>query len=93
MRIGLNTPDPQPVSAEQATKSSSATTNQTGTSRTGNSSASSQDHDTVTLSALSTQALGTPDLRQGLIERLKQSISSGQYTLDPHEIAESMLSN
>jgi flagellar biosynthesis anti-sigma factor FlgM len=89
MRIGLNAPDPQPVSAEQAQKSSTAATNYSGPSGAGDKSAFSQD--TVTLSALATQALRTPEVRQGLIDRLKQSISGGQYQLDPHEIADAML--
>lgn len=89
MRIGLNTPapDPQSVSTEQAKQTSGAAANQTG--RAGEASSSSQD--TVTLSSLSTQALATPDVRQDVVARIKQSIDSGQYQIDPKAIAESML--
>jgi flagellar biosynthesis anti-sigma factor FlgM len=89
MRIGLNTTDPQSVSAEQATKSSAAATNQSAPSATGDKSDASQDR--VTLSALATQALGMPEVRQGTVDSLRQSISSGQYPLDPNEIADAIL--
>jgi hypothetical protein len=54
MRIGLNTPDPQSVSAEQAQKASTAATNQSQPAPASDKAAPSQDK--VTLSALATQA-------------------------------------
>lgn len=91
MRIGLNnSPDPQPVSAEQTTKSSTSAANQSASAPAGDKSALSQDR--VTLSVLASQALSTPEVRQPLIDRLKQGIQSGQYQIDPRAIAESMLS-
>ena len=89
MRIGLNQPDPQSISAEQAQKSSTAATNQSETSPSGDKNALSQDR--VTLSALATQALGMPEVRQGTVDSLRQSINSGEYQLDPHEIADAIL--
>jgi flagellar biosynthesis anti-sigma factor FlgM len=89
MRIGLNTPDPQAVSAEQAQKASTAATNQSQPAPASDKAASSQDK--VTLSALATQALGMPEVRQATVDSLRQSISNGQYQLDPHEIADAIL--
>jgi flagellar biosynthesis anti-sigma factor FlgM len=90
MRIGLNNaPDTQALSAEQAKKSSSSATNQAKTSGAVNQAPLSED--TVTLSALSTQALSQPEVRQGLVDSLKQSVSSGQYKLDPKAIADAIL--
>jgi flagellar biosynthesis anti-sigma factor FlgM len=90
MRIGLNQPDPQSISAEQAQKSSTTATNQSQpSSSAADKSAVSEDR--VTLSALASQALGMPEVRQGTVDSLKQSISNGQYQLDPHEIADAIL--
>jgi flagellar biosynthesis anti-sigma factor FlgM len=89
MRIGLNTTDPQSISAEQAKKSSTTATNQTESARAADKTAPSEDR--VTLSALATQAMGMPEVRQSQVDNLRESISSGQYNLDPHEIANAIL--
>jgi flagellar biosynthesis anti-sigma factor FlgM len=89
MRIGLNTPDPQSISAEQAKKSATTATNQSEPSRAVDKSPLSEDR--VTLSALATQALGMPEVRQAQVDDLRQSISSGLYKLDTHEIANAIL--
>jgi flagellar biosynthesis anti-sigma factor FlgM len=89
MRIGLNTPDPQSTAAEQAKKPSTAVTNQPEPSVAANKNVFSQDK--VTLSALASQALGLPEVRQGQVDSLRQSINNGQYHLDPHEIADAIL--
>jgi len=90
MRIGLNTPDPQSISAEQAKKPSTAATNQSeATLASDKTTALSQDK--VTLSALATQALGQPEVRQDRVDSLRQSINRGQYKLDPNEIADAIL--
>ena len=47
--------------------------------------------DTVTLSTLATQALSLPEVRQGQVDSLRQSVNSGQYQLDPHQIADAIL--
>ncbi|MFZ0686010.1 MAG: flagellar biosynthesis anti-sigma factor FlgM [Terriglobales bacterium] len=90
MRIGLNAPDQQQSIAAEQTKSSSPVTSQSDSMSVGDKTGLSQD--TVTLSALSTQALSQPEVRQNLVDSLKQSISSGQYNLDPRQIADSILS-
>ena len=89
MRIGLNTTDPQPVAAEQAKKSVPAGVNQTDLSPAGDKTTLSQDK--VTLSSLASQALSQPEVRQSLVDNLRQSIGSGQYKLDPSGIADAIL--
>jgi flagellar biosynthesis anti-sigma factor FlgM len=91
MRIGLNTPDTQGISAEQPKKASTAATNQSETSPESEKTSLSQDR--VTLSALASQAMGLSEVRQGQVESLRQSINKGQYQLDPHEIAAAILRN
>ncbi|MGA2744104.1 MAG: flagellar biosynthesis anti-sigma factor FlgM [Candidatus Sulfotelmatobacter sp.] len=101
MRIGLNNPDPQSVSTEQSSitadqvkkPSVAATQSQPATASTSDSSSETTglSQDRVTLSALASQALGLPEVRQGAVDSLRQSISNGQYKLDPSSIADAML--
>ena len=90
MRIGLNTPDPQSILAEPTKKPSTSATGRSESSPLGDQTDLSRD--TVTLSALATQALGLPEVRQHQVDALRQSINSGQYQLDPHQIADAILS-
>ncbi|MGB8011397.1 MAG: flagellar biosynthesis anti-sigma factor FlgM [Terriglobales bacterium] len=91
MRIELNnTPDPQSVSTDQAKKSSvAATANQLEPQVSSDQAALPEDQ--VTISSLATQALNQPEVRQGLVDSLRQSITSGQYNLDPSAIADAIL--
>jgi flagellar biosynthesis anti-sigma factor FlgM len=102
MRIGLNNPDPQSVPTEQASitadqvkKPSTAAINQSQPAPTsisaGDGETTGLSQDRVTLSALASQALGLPEVRQGAVASLRQSISNGQYKLDPSSIADAML--
>ncbi|MGH9500016.1 MAG: flagellar biosynthesis anti-sigma factor FlgM [Terriglobales bacterium] len=88
MRIGLNSPDLTGVSTETAATSSTAA----GKTRP----ASSEDGDsfptdTVTISSLAQRAMQTPDIRHDQVSSLQQSVSDGQYRLEPTAIAEAML--
>ena len=89
MRIELNRVDLQSISTDQATKSSAVGTRHSDTSPVGDQLSFSQD--TLTLSALATQALATPEVRQSQVDSLRQSVSSGQYELDPSGIANAIL--
>ena len=48
--------------------------------------------DSVSISSLTTQAMQTPEIRQDKVDALRQAISSGNYKLDPEQIAGSILS-
>jgi len=87
MRIELNPPDPQGVSTEQ-TSTSSAVRN---TGQAAGEEADTFSTDTVTLSALASRALQTPEVRQDQVESLRQSIASGQYVVDAQGVASAML--
>jgi flagellar biosynthesis anti-sigma factor FlgM len=100
MRIGLNNPDPQSVSTEQASitadqvkKPSTAAINQSQPASISDSDSETNgfSQDRVTLSALASQALGLPEVRQGAVDSLRQSIHNGQYKLDPSSIADAIL--
>ncbi len=55
-----------------------------------------EDHATLTsdsasVGSLVSTALNTPEVRQGIVDSLRQTISSGQYAIDPASIAASMV--
>jgi flagellar biosynthesis anti-sigma factor FlgM len=89
MRIEINTPDMQSISAEQAKKSPVAATNTADPTRAGDETSFSQDK--VTLSALATQALGQPEVRQSLVDSLRQDVSAGRYEVNANQIADAIL--
>jgi flagellar biosynthesis anti-sigma factor FlgM len=70
---------------------------QVGTQNT-SQSGQTDEEDRATLTSTSTSvgslvstALGSPEVRQDLVESLRQSVNSGQYVLDPTQIAASIL--
>jgi flagellar biosynthesis anti-sigma factor FlgM len=88
MRIGLNTPDLTGVSTDTAATSSAAA----GKAHPASSEpGDSFPEDTVSISSLASRALQTPDLRHDQVSSLQQSVSNGDYELDPNAIAEAML--
>jgi negative regulator of flagellin synthesis FlgM len=92
MRIQSNQVSSNQIDLEQ---SSSSKLSQTSSSA---SSANVQDHasltnDSATVSALQQQAMAAPDVRQDKVDALKQQIASGEYKVDPGEVAKSMREN
>ena len=47
--------------------------------------------DSTSVGSLVSKAMSTPEIRQDLVNQLKQSVNSGQYKLDPSAIASSMI--
>jgi flagellar biosynthesis anti-sigma factor FlgM len=43
--------------------------------------------DSNSVLSLATQALSSPEVRQGTVDALRQAVSSGQYQVDPTRIA------
>lgn len=43
------------------------------------------------VSSLVSEAMNTPEIRQDKVESLQQAVASGQYQLDPYQIAGSMI--
>lgn len=48
--------------------------------------------DSVSIRSLAAQAMQTPEIRQDKVEALRQAISTGNYKIDPMQIAGSILS-
>ena len=90
MRIGLDAQNTPAVTNEKIKKSSASSANSVPASQLQGTQDSSDVH--VSLSALATRAMETPEVRQDKIDALRQSITSGQYQMDPNESAEAMLS-
>ena len=90
MRIGLNTPDPQGVSAHKPANSSASSSSNNASRMSAEKSEVSL-HDAASASALATRALQTPEVRQDRVDSLRQSIARGQYRLDAKASAEAML--
>lgn len=87
MRIGPNIPDLQGVSAAR-------TDNASSTSQAHSAAADESEslpEDTVTISTLTAKALQMPEVRQDKVDTLRQSVSSGQYQVDPYAIADAMV--
>jgi negative regulator of flagellin synthesis FlgM len=47
--------------------------------------------DTTSVSSLVSTALSSPEVRQGMVDSLRQVISNGQYQVDPTSIAAAMV--
>ena len=47
--------------------------------------------DSASVGSLASVALSSPEVRQNLVDSLKQSVNSGQYELNPGKIAASMV--
>lgn len=87
MRIGSNLPDLQGVLNDRAESSSSPSKARAASAEEGESFA----EDTVSISALTAKALQMPEVRQDKVDSLRQSVSNGQYELDPNMIAAAMV--
>jgi flagellar biosynthesis anti-sigma factor FlgM len=71
----------QKVNAEKAAKSDPSGTEDRATLTS----------DSASVSSLASTALSSPEVRQGMVDSLKQAVSSGQYELNPGKIAASMV--
>jgi flagellar biosynthesis anti-sigma factor FlgM len=47
--------------------------------------------DSQSIQSLTSQALNSPEIRQGKVDSLRQSVSSGQYQVSPSAIAGAMI--
>jgi len=88
MRIGSNLPDLQVVATAKLGVASSAANQARQVSA---DERDSVPQDEVSISVLTTQALETPEIRHDQVNNLEQSILSGEYRLDPGQIASAMM--
>ena len=49
--------------------------------------------DSQSVQALTSQALNSPEIRQGKVDTLRQSVGSGEYQIDPAAIAGAMIND
>jgi flagellar biosynthesis anti-sigma factor FlgM len=90
MRIDLSQLTSSQVSSEQDAKKVSS--QQVGASGgSGSEDRTTFTSDSSAVSGLVKQAMGSPEIRQDLVNQVKQSIDSGQYKLDPSAIASAMI--
>jgi len=90
MRIDLFNSAASQIANEQ----SSQQVNAQNTAKTGQSTAEDRatlTSDSSTVGSLVSTALSSPEIRQDKVDSLRQAISSGQYNLDPTQIAASMV--
>jgi flagellar biosynthesis anti-sigma factor FlgM len=48
--------------------------------------------DSTSVQSLTSQALNSPQVRQGTVDALRETVNSGQYQLDPAKIAAAIIS-
>ena len=87
MRIDLNGASLHGVDREENTKKPSGKAS--GASNLEDTASLSVD--TVSIAALTAQALGAPPVRQDRVDALRQTIQNGQYQVDPGQIAQAIL--
>jgi len=88
MRIGSNLPDLQVVATAKLGVASAAANQARQVSA---EERDSVPQDEVSISVLTTQALETPEIRHDQVNNLEQSVLSGEYRLDPGQIASAMM--
>jgi negative regulator of flagellin synthesis FlgM len=85
MKIEVNGPAasqvPDPRSAKQVSNSGPATSQSATVDRTTFYS------DSASVQSLVSQALKSPEIRQDKVDSIRQSVSNGQYQVDPTKIA------
>jgi flagellar biosynthesis anti-sigma factor FlgM len=87
MRIESNISDLQGISTDRTESPSSA--NKARTASTEESE--SFPEDTVSISTLTAKALQSPEVRQDKVDSLQQSVSNGEYQIEPSAIAAAMV--
>jgi len=87
MRIDLNSISLNNIEREDKTKKAAG--KHSGTANIEDKATLSSD--SLDISALKSQALASPEVRQDKVEALRQQVQSGQYKVDADEIAKSIL--
>jgi len=90
MRIDLNSNAANQIASEQSPKQVSGAKREHDAGHV--ESTATLSTDSVSISSLTAQAMQTPEVRQDKVDALRQAISTGNYKLDPLQIAGSILS-
>jgi flagellar biosynthesis anti-sigma factor FlgM len=89
MKIDLNSPSVSLQSVDRGAKQVS-----TGTAATAQGATEDRTtlhSDSQSIQSLTTQALSSPEVRQGKVDTLRQSVSSGTYALDATKTADAIV--
>jgi flagellar biosynthesis anti-sigma factor FlgM len=85
MKIEVNGPAADPLiqtpSAKQVSNSGPASTQSPTEDRI------TLHSDSASVQSLTAQAMSLPEVRQGMVDAISQSVKSGQYQIDPTKIA------
>ena len=90
MRIDLTNAAASQIAAESNPNQVNAS-NVAASNLSGSEDRTSFKSDTQSLSSLVSTAMSSPEVRDDKVSSLQQAISSGNYKLDPHAIAGSMI--
>jgi negative regulator of flagellin synthesis FlgM len=98
MKINLNSSASDAIVTPQSNQTNATATDsvQTGQVQTGQVQNGGEDRTTLAfdhanISALVSQAMSSPELRQDKVDALRQAVSSGEYKVDPGKVADAML--
>ncbi len=93
MKIDLNSSTPDPIVTPQSNQTNATSTDQTRTDHVQNGAEdrTTLAFDHANISSLVSQAVASPEVRQDKVDALRQAISSGQYKVDPGQVADAML--
>jgi flagellar biosynthesis anti-sigma factor FlgM len=91
MRIGLNSGGVNSGDVQRIANDTTVPVSAGRTREVSGEDGDSVPEDMVTISSLAQQALQMPEVRQDRVNTLQQSVSDGEYEVDPESIAEAML--
>jgi negative regulator of flagellin synthesis FlgM len=88
LKIDLNNSTPDPIITSRGNDNSSTSTNQV---RSTGEDTASLSFDRASVGSLVSQAMSSTEVRQDKVDALRQAISSGQYKVEPDQVADAML--
>jgi flagellar biosynthesis anti-sigma factor FlgM len=92
MRIDLTTLAPQPPEQGKSARSGQSDTAASAATETSGLDKTSFSFDQTRVQTLASQVLAQPDVRDVKVQALQQSISDGEYSIPPSQIAEALAS-
>jgi negative regulator of flagellin synthesis FlgM len=91
MKIELNGPALDRVTTTETNQSQATNTGAASSAEEVGEDTATLSADTSSVSSLTQQALSAPSIRQDKVDALRQAIQSGQYQLEPDQIAQAMI--
>jgi flagellar biosynthesis anti-sigma factor FlgM len=91
MKSDVKSPTGPQMQSERSTKQTSVGVTGSDLSEAGDRTTLNSDDNSIQL--LTKQALQSPEVRQGKVEAIRQSVSSGEYQVDPGKIADAMIAS